>query len=135
MKNNFCVWPFIALRYILFLDYLRCRKAIISCQLVPLLASTFSSLLILGSLNQPASKLSGALWRQGGKRKESLELHLWNFHSTSNSPVALPRLSCQISANQHEAEMSVNVKKNIEKHVPRVMMSLLMSSLPISILR
>ena len=117
MKNNFCVRPFMALIYIFF-DYLRCRKAFISCQLVPLLASTFSSLLILGSLNQPASKLSGALWRQGGKRKESLQLHLQNLHSTSNSPVAPPQLSCQISANQREAEMSVNVKKNIEKHVP-----------------
>ena len=42
------------------------------------------------------------------------------------------RLSCQISANQREAETSANVT-NIEKHVPRVMTSLLMSSPPISI--
>ena len=80
--------------------------------MLALLTSTFSSLLILGSLNYPASKLSGALWRQGGKRKERVQLHLWNLHSTSNSPVAPPRLSCQISANQHEVETSVNVKKH-----------------------
>ena len=28
----------------------------------------------------PASKLSGALWRRGGKRKESLQLRLWNLN-------------------------------------------------------
>ena len=28
----------------------------------------------------PASKLSRAPWRQGGKRKESLLLHLWNLN-------------------------------------------------------
>ena len=41
---------------ILFLDYLRCRKAFVSCS-VPLLTTTFLSLLILGSLNLN-SKLS-----------------------------------------------------------------------------
>ena len=60
----------------------------------------------------PASKLSGALWRLGGKRKESLQLRLWNLNSTSNSPVAPRRLSCQISANQREAETSANVNKH-----------------------
>ena len=81
---------------------------------------------------QSASKLSRALWRRGGKRKESFLLRLWNLNSTSNSPVVPRRLSCQISANRCEAETSANVK-NIEKHVPRVMTSLLMSSPPISI--
>ena len=38
------------------------------------------------------------------KRKERWQLHLWNLNSTSNSSVAPRRLSCQISANQHEAE-------------------------------
>ena len=42
------------------------------------------------------------------------------------------RLSCQISANQREEETSSNVT-NIERHVQRVMTSLLMSSPPISI--
>ena len=28
----------------------------------------------------PASKLSGVLWRRGGKRKESLQLRLWNLN-------------------------------------------------------
>ena len=37
-----------------------------------------------------------------GKWKESLQLRLWNLNSTSNSPVAPRRLSCQISANQRE---------------------------------
>ena len=59
-----------------------------------------------------ASKLSGTLWMQGGKRRESLQLHLWNLNSTSNSPVAPHQLSCQISANQHEAGTSVNVNKH-----------------------
>ena len=62
----------------------------------------------------------------GGKRKESLQLRLWNVNSTPNSPVAPRRMTCQISANQSEAETS-------EKHAPRVMTSLLTSSRPISI--
>ena len=48
------------------------------------------------------SKPSGVLCRRGGKRKENLQLHLWNLNSTSNFPV-FP---------QHEAEMSVNVNKH-----------------------
>ena len=47
---------------------------------------------------------------------ERLQLRLWNFKSTSNSPVAPRRLSCQISANQREAETSKN-QTNIEKRV------------------
>ena len=35
-----------------------------------------------------------------------------NLNSTSNSPVAPLRLSCQISANQREAETSANVNKH-----------------------
>ena len=49
-------------------------------------------------------------WR--GKRKESLQLNLWNLNSASNLPVAPCRLSCQISSNQCEAEMSGNVNKH-----------------------
>ena len=65
-----------------------------------------------------------ALWRQGGKIKESLQLRLWNLNSTSNSPVVPRRMSCQISANQQKVET---------KKGPRVMTSLLMSYPPISI--
>ena len=54
-------------------------------------------------------ELFGALWRRGGKRKESSQLRLWNLTSTSSSPVASRRLSCQISSNQREAETSANV--------------------------
>ena len=61
---------------------------------------------------QLASKLSGAFPRQGGKRKEGLQLRLWNLNSTSNSPVAPRWLSCQISANHREAETSANVNKH-----------------------
>ena len=60
------------------------------------------------------SKLSLALWRRGGKRMESFQLRLWNLSSTSNSPVAPGRLSCQISANQLEAETSANVNKHLK---------------------
>ena len=63
----------------------------------------------------PASSPGGALWRRGGKRKESLQLRLWNLNCASNSPVAPPRLSCQISANQvnqREAETSANINKH-----------------------
>jgi len=42
----------------------------------------------------------GLLWQRGGKRKESLQLHTWNL----NSSLASCWLSCQISANQCEAE-------------------------------
>ena len=53
-----------------------------------------------------------ALWRRGGKRKESLQLRFWNLNSTSHFPVAPRRLNCQISANQREAETSANVNKH-----------------------
>ena len=61
-----------------------------------------------------------------------MQLRLWNLNSTFKSPVGSGRLSCQISANHREEETSSNVT-NIERHVPRVMTSLLMSSPPISI--
>ena len=64
----------------------------------------------------PASKPSWALLLPGGKRQESLQLRLWNLNAASNSPVAPPRMSRQISANQREAETSANVCTNIEKH-------------------
>ena len=48
--------------------------------------------------------------RSGGE--ESLQLRLWNLNSTSNSPMAPRRLSCQISANQREAETNANVNKH-----------------------
>ena len=75
-----------------------------------------------------------------GREKEGgLATHnvsgIW-MPSISNSPVAPCRLRCQISTNQREAETSENVtnkKTNIEKHVLRVLTSLLMSSPPISI--
>ena len=43
--------------------------------------------------------------------KESLQIRLWNLNFTSNAPVAPRRLSCPISANQHEAKRSADVKK------------------------
>ena len=67
--------------------------------------------------------------RVGKRRTQSLQLHLWNLNSTSNYPVVPCWLSCQIYDNQREEETSANV----EKYVPRVMTSLLMSSPPISI--
>ena len=54
--------------------------------------------------------LRGALW--GGERKESSQLRLWNLNSTSNSPVAARWLSCQIFANQREAETNAIVNKH-----------------------
>ena len=47
--------------------------------------------------------------RAGRKRKESLQIHLWNLNSISNSPVAPRQLSCHISTNQGEAEMSAKL--------------------------
>ena len=55
--------------------------------------------------------LRGAL-AAGGKRKESLQLCLWNLNSPSNSPAAPHRPSCQISANQRKALTSANVSKH-----------------------
>ena len=82
-------------------------------------------------------ELSGALWWQGGRKKESLQHVSGIWYSTSNSPVAPRRLSCQISTNQCEAEKSANVnehwKKTNKKNVPRIITSLLMSSPPIRI--
>ena len=73
---------------------------------------------------KPASKISAALWRRGGKRKESLQLRLWNLNSSfgsSSTELSDFRQSAR-SGNEREC-----------KHVPRVMMSSLMSSPPISI--
>ena len=53
-----------------------------------------------------------ALWRQGGKIKESLQLRLRNLNSTSNSPVAPRRMSCQIFANQQKVETKKRAKGN-----------------------
>ena len=39
-------------------------------------------------------------------------LSLWNYNSTSNSSDAPRRQSCQISANQGEAETSASVNKH-----------------------
>ena len=56
-----------------------------------------------------------ALWGALAKGQEkegdltALQLCLWDLNSSSNSPVAPRRLSCQISANQREAEMSVRL--------------------------
>ena len=43
-----------------------------------------------------ASSAAGLSCGGGGERKERLQLRLWNLNSTSNSPVAPCRLSCQI---------------------------------------
>ena len=53
--------------------------------------------LFIASLRASDSRV---LWWQGRKRKESLQLCLWNLNSTSNSPMAPPKLSSQISANE-----------------------------------
>ena len=53
---------------------------------------------------------------KGRKSKESLQTHLWNLNSISNSPVAPRQLSCHISTNQGEAEMSTNVNKHWKTH-------------------
>ena len=58
-----------------------------------------------------------ALWgalAAGWEKEGELTTTSLEFHSTFNSPVALPRLSCQISANQHEGETRVNAKKTLK---------------------
>ena len=70
---------------------------------------------------------------RGGKRKESLQLGLWNLNSTFNFPVAPCQLSCQISANQHEAETNGNVNKHWKTRAKGNDIIILMSSSPISI--
>ena len=69
-----------------------------------ILSTYFSSpFLISLRASSPGTKAAG---------REMEELRLWNFNSTSNSPVFPCRLSCQLSDNQHEAETSTNVNKN-----------------------
>ena len=80
--------------------------------------------LILCSLRASCPGRSGG----SGKRKESLQLRLWNLNYASNSPVVPRRLSCQFSANKYEAETSANEGKHW-----KTMASLLKSSPPISI--
>ena len=76
-----------------------------------------------------------ALWQWSRKRKESLQLHLWNLNSTSNSPMALRQLS-SLSDFRQTAQSGNNCKciqtlKASAKGI--VITSLLMSSLLISI--
>ena len=86
----------------------------------------------------PASKLSGALWQCGEKRKETIFLLLGELATMSlefEFYLQFPcgSLSTELwaqSGNQRECKQTL---KNAWKHVPRVMMLLLMSSLPISI--
>ena len=73
---------------------------------------------------KPASKISGALWRRGGKRKESLQLRLWNLNSTCGSPSTELSYFRQSARSGNEREC---------KHVPSVIMSSLMSSPSITI--
>ena len=81
------------------------------------------------SLRASSSGRSGG---GAGKGRSRLQLRLRNLNSTSNSLVAPRRLSCQISANQREAEKIANVNKQFKSRA-KVMTSLLMSSPPIRI--
>ena len=86
------------------------------------------------NLRGNALPVTSSLGRSGGgteKGRRACNYGLWNLKCTSNSHVTPRRLSCQISANQHEAETSANGNK-CWKHVPRVMTSFLTSSAPIS---
>ena len=56
--------------------------------------------------------LRGALGAGREKKGACLQLRLWNLNSNSNSPVAPRWLSCQIFANQREAETNAIVNKH-----------------------
>ena len=60
--------------------------------------------------SSPGRSGSGA----GKGRRACNYISLWNLNSTSNSPVAPCRLSCQISANQRKVKTSVNVNKHLK---------------------
>ena len=72
------------------------------------------------------------LWRRGKKRKESLQLRLWNLNPSSNSLVATRRLCVSDFRQSARSENECECKQTL-KNVLRVMTSLLMSSPPISI--
>ena len=81
-----------------------------------------------------ASSLRRCGQRRGRKRKESLQPRLWNLNSTSNSiPCGSPSTELSDFRQSARSENERKMLTNIEKHVPRVMTSLLMSSPPISI--
>ena len=67
--------------------------------------------------------------------KESVQLHLWKLNSTSNSPVAPPEASAELSdfrqspRSGNECECEQTLKKRAKGND----VSLLMSSPPISI--
>ena len=58
--------------------------------------------------SSPGRSDSGA----GKERKGGLQIRLWNLNSTSISLVAPRRRSCQIKAEQREAETSANENKH-----------------------
>ena len=57
---------------------------------------------------------AGRLSLQGTKRKESLQIRVWNLNSTSNFSLPPCQLSYQISANQRVAETRANVNKHLK---------------------
>ena len=59
-----------------------------------------------------ASQRASSPGRSGGGAGKGGGTGHWNLNSTSNSPVAPRRLSCQISANHGETERRANIDKH-----------------------
>ena len=80
--------------------------------LILLISALFQMTSFLPHSSRRASSLMVRREKEAELNYKTLQLHLWNLNSTSNSPVALRQLSCHISANQREAETRANVNKH-----------------------
>ena len=74
----------------------------------------------------------GRSGQQGGKRKVSLQIRLWNLNFHLQCPGGSPSIELSGFIQSARRGNERECIRNIEKHVPRVLTSLLMSSPPIS---
>ena len=102
--------------------------------LILLISALFQMTSFLPHSSLQASSLGRSMVRREKEAElKTLQLRLWNLNSTFNSPVRCVNWAVTfplISVKRKRGRM----KTNIEKHVPRVIQPLLMSSPPISIL-
>ena len=104
-------WRFV-IKYHLLCQH-SCNEYLLPSVFHSLLRLELESLLVFVSLINLVNKLWGSLQASSSGHSGC---RAGIFNSTSNSPVSPLLLSCQISANQHEAEMSTTVNKHWKTH-------------------
>ena len=130
MKNSFCEWPFITLiHYFLTTWDVEKHSSHASSPRLHFLVIAHFRLIKLACEQALWGALAAGWEKQGELTTTSMEF-AFHLQFPCGSPSTELSDFCQSAWSGNKCER----KKNIEKHVPRVMTSLLMSSLPISIL-